>query len=152
MKRGEQFKQIIDQNELKQLESWTSKKCGDVVFDSDKDNWNQNTSVFDSKVMNRSNLMFVIEDTNNNKFGCYLPVKIDKYDTGVPGNKDMFLFSLKSNGRIDGMMKFEWKQGRGYYLPNKSHGNLIYLGSGADLGLRKQNHNRGWINQNDSYF
>ena len=61
--------------------------------------------------MNRSNLVFVVEDTNNNKFGCYLPIKIDKYDTDVPGNKDMLLFSLKSSGRTNGkMMKFEWEQ------------------------------------------
>ena len=103
--------------------------------------------------MNRSNLVFVVEDTNNNKFGCYLPVKIDRYGTDVPGNKDMFLFSLKSNGRINGMMKFEWKSGRGYHLLNKSYDQLIRLGGGSDLGLRKQNYkSQCWILQRNDCF
>ena len=44
----------LNQNEIQQLETWTNKKCGEVLFDSDKDNWNQNTSQFDGKVMNKS--------------------------------------------------------------------------------------------------
>ena len=41
--------------------------------------------------MNRSNLIFVVEDSNNNKFG--------EYGIDEPGYSNMFLFSLKSNGR-----------------------------------------------------
>ena len=38
---------MLDENEKNQLEQWTNKKCGDVIFDSDKDDWSVNTSVFD---------------------------------------------------------------------------------------------------------
>ena len=44
----------LDEKEKTQLERWTHKKCSDVLFDSDKDNWSQNTSVFDSKIMLQS--------------------------------------------------------------------------------------------------
>ena len=74
---------ILERNEMKQLEQWTNKKCGEVVFDSNKDDWSQHTSVFDSRVMNKSNLMFVIEDTNNNKFGGYINSTIDKYESYI---------------------------------------------------------------------
>ena len=93
----------ISSKEMKQLEEWTNKKCGEVVFDSNKDNWNQNSSVFDSKLMNRSNLMFVIEDTNNNKFGGYITAKINEYDSWIYDSK-AFVFSLKSNRTMD------WKE------------------------------------------
>ena len=54
---------MLDENDFNQLEQWTNKNCSEVLFDSDKDNWNQNTSVFDERVKDKSNLMFVIEDT-----------------------------------------------------------------------------------------
>ena len=30
---------IVDKEEIKQLQEWTSLKCGEVVFDSEKDDW-----------------------------------------------------------------------------------------------------------------
>ena len=90
---------------------------------------------------------------NNNKFGCYLPVKIDRYGSWVDGNKDMFLFSLKSNGRIGKMMKFEWKQGYGYYLDQQSSSGLICLGYGIAIRLYKENSKTAsYCYQNNDYF
>ena len=65
----ERLKGIIDENEIKQIQEWSSKKCGEVIFDSNKDNWSQNTSVFDDRVINKSHLIFLVEDNDNNKFG-----------------------------------------------------------------------------------
>ena len=50
---------MLDENEMNQLEQWTNKKCSEVLFDSDKDDWNQNTSVFNDKIENKNNLLFV---------------------------------------------------------------------------------------------
>ena len=61
----------------KRLEQWTNKKCSEVVLDNDKDNWNRNTSVFQDRVMNKSYLAFIVEDTNNNKFVYYFNGKVN---------------------------------------------------------------------------
>ena len=52
--------ELVSQQEIQKLEEWTLLKCSDIIFDSDIDNWSGNTSVFDDKVMNRSQLLFVI--------------------------------------------------------------------------------------------
>ena len=64
----------LTKEEMKQIEEWTGKKCSEIIFDSDKDNWDVNTSDFDAKIMNKSHLVFVIEDEENNsiKWGMKL--------------------------------------------------------------------------------
>ena len=37
-----------------------------------KDDWSKNTSEFGEKIINKSNLLFIIEYTNNNKFRGYV--------------------------------------------------------------------------------
>ena len=44
-------------------EEWSGKKCREILFDSDKDDWSVNTSIFDDKIMNKNNLIFIVEDT-----------------------------------------------------------------------------------------
>ena len=134
----------ISTEEKKQLEAWTNKKCSEVLFDSNKDDWSKKTSVFDDKVMNKSNLVFLIEDTDNNKFGYYLSTQIqsNKYDTLISTDKNSFLFSLKSNGRLNGMMKFEIKNtDGGYNVKPKSDNILIQLGYGNSgaIHIKKEN-------------
>ena len=48
---------------LKQIEDWTTLKCGEIIFDSIKDNWSINTSVFDDRILNKKQLVFIVEDT-----------------------------------------------------------------------------------------
>ena len=91
-------------SEIIQLEEWTNKKCSEVLFDSNKDNWSQNTSVFDDRVHGKNQLIFVVEDTNNNKFGGYIGSTINQL--GWTTDSNAFVFSLKSNGRLKKMMKF----------------------------------------------
>ena len=62
----------LSSKEKKQIENWTNLECGEVVFDSTKDNWSQNISVFNEKIQNRSNLTFIVEDEQKNKFGLIL--------------------------------------------------------------------------------
>ena len=122
---------FLTAEEKQQLEAWTGKECQDVIFDSYKDNWAMNTSTFDDKVKFRKELIFVIEDANNNKFGAYMseqmkqnfeepkmcgPIGPDGKELPVPKldickvrDANSFLFSLKSNGRLNGMHKFEIK-------------------------------------------
>ena len=135
------LKDFLDKEEIQQLEEWTNMKCREVVFDSDVDNWNVNSSIFDDRVMNRSNLMFVIEDTNKNKFGGYITSKIDKYDSDI-NDFNSFVFSLKSNNRINGMMKFEIQSNYSQYafrLYDKSDSYLFGIGCGHDIRIYKEN-------------
>jgi hypothetical protein len=133
----------ILREEQNQLEQWTGKKCNEVIFDSDKDNWSQNTSVFDDRVKGKSNLMFVIEDTNNNKFGSYITASI-KTTANNEQDSNAFLFSLKSNGRVNGMYKFEIKSNgapRACYLYNKSDGCMFGFGDAGcfNMWIYKEN-------------
>ena len=57
----------LQPNEKKQLEEWTKKSCKEVIFDSDVDNWSIKTD-FDDKIMNKSNLVFIVKDSRDNVF------------------------------------------------------------------------------------
>ena len=132
-------KMLLNEAEANQLEEWTSLKCGEVVFDSNKDDWSLNTSVFGDKVMNKSNLIIVIEDTNGNQFGGYVSVTINKYDF-FHKDSNAFIFSLKSNGRINGMKKFTIsKLSEAFEMWNKNNYELFRFGW-EDFVICKNNH------------
>ena len=142
------FTRNLSLNEMKQIEEWTNKKCGEVIFDSNTDDWSVNTSVFDYRIMNKSNLMFVIEDDKNNKFGGYITSQI-KCQTWIT-DSNAFVFSLKSNGRLNGMMKFNITEPQyAFYLYQKSYFyDLFLIGGGNDIGIyKKNNFNGGWGDQ-----
>ena len=80
-------------------------------------NWMKEHEEF--KVMNKEDLIFLVEDTEGNKFGQYLHSRITGYYPIRDPNS--FLFSLQSNGRINGMMKFEIKDAKNtFYLDHQS--------------------------------
>ena len=101
-------------NQVNQLEEWTKMKCGEIIFDSGIDDWSQ-YEPFNSRVYHRSNLIFLIEDEEGQKFGGYINRKIDK--TFITENRwryngritdpNAFLFLLQSNGSLNQMMKFD---------------------------------------------
>ena len=130
-------KTIVDETEKRKLEEWTQKRYAEVLFNSNYSNSNQNTSVFDSKIMNKSNLLFIIEDTNNNKFGYYFNGTVTQCEKDLKGNGS-FLFSLKSSGRDQQeMFKFEEKQEcKGLYIYNKA--NVMLFGVSNGFWIRKE--------------
>ena len=135
-----------EKEQKKQLEEWTGLQCSDIVFDSNVDNWKQHTSVLNDRIIGKKQLVFLIEDTDGEKFGYYLNTEvIGKYDIWKKktDNKS-FEFNLESNGRLKSPMKFEIKdlKGGSYCLNRKHENNLIILG---DIELIKEN----W--KNDSF-
>ena len=67
--------------------------------------------------MNGRFLLFVIEDTKGNKFGFYCSSNYDVIINNVNlRNTDSFIFSLQSNGRINGMQRFMMKRNTFAYL------------------------------------
>ncbi|BFU20722.1 hypothetical protein EHI2019_001026100 [Entamoeba histolytica] len=65
---------------INQIEEWTNRRVGDKIFDSDKDDWKVNTSVFESRLMSKEHIIIIIEDEDGNKFGGYVNCKIDDDD------------------------------------------------------------------------
>ena len=113
----------LQSNEKKQIEEWTRMKCSEILFDSDRNDWNQNSSVFNECIEGKKNIIFIVEDKENNKYGYYFNGTIieEQYDEWMKSS-DSFLFSLKSNGRIDKMIQVKEKQfAEGFKLYDKSH-------------------------------
>nr|BAN41426.1 hypothetical protein [Entamoeba invadens] len=82
------------------LEKLTGMKIVDVVFDSDKDDWSENTSVFDTKVINKSNLCFLVEDANHNKFGGVYTGSINTVNKFISSGSS-YIFSLVRSGTLN---------------------------------------------------
>ncbi|BFU22227.1 trichohyalin, putative [Entamoeba histolytica] len=124
---------------IKQLEEWTERRINNILFDSDKDDWNKYTSVFDQRIMNKEHIIIIIEDSEGNKFGGYVNSKIDKVG-GFINDSQSFVFSLESNGRNEGMMKFNIKQPQyAFYLDKQTHDWLFAFGGGSDISVGKEN-------------
>ena len=139
IKNVQAIKEMLTNEEKQQLEKWTNKKCKEVVFDTNVDNWDKETSVFHEKVLNKQNLLYVIEDTNKNKFGAFSPLALTKYSSWTQ-DPNCFIFSLKSNGRYNGMIKCEKTTTDKYamYLYDKSNNYLFGVGSGHQIAFYKQ--------------
>ncbi|BFU22335.1 trichohyalin, putative [Entamoeba histolytica] len=123
---------------IKQIEEWTEKRINNILFDSDKDDWSKNTSVFEERIMNKEHIIIIIEDEEGNKFGGYVNSKIDKINDYINDSKS-FVFSLESNGRIEGMMKFDIKHTQyAFILYNQSDNRLFSFGFGCDIYVYKE--------------
>ncbi|BFU20213.1 trichohyalin, putative [Entamoeba histolytica] len=104
---------------IKQIEELTERRISNILFDSDVDDWNRNTSVFEERIWNKEHIIIIIEDEEENKFGGYVNEKIDKNER---------------------MMKFDIKQSQyAFTLLNKSHVCLFAFGFGYDICVRKEN-------------
>ena len=138
-------------NELHQLEEWTQMKHSEIVFDSENDDWDIDTSVFDKRVFEKSNLLFIVEDTTNNTFGYYFNETLHCYKLNIKGNGS-FLFSLKSNGRINKMLKFEEKEkAKGFILYDHEHDILFGMSSGFFINKPKSLR-KSTVFENSKYF
>ncbi|BFU22486.1 trichohyalin, putative [Entamoeba histolytica] len=122
---------------IKQIEELTEKRISNILFDSDKDDWNIDTSVFDQRIINKEHIIIIIEDEDGNKFGGYVNSKVDKVDKWI-NDSYSFVFSLESNRRMEGMMKFDIKEPEfAFCLYNQSDGILFGFGCG-DIRVCKE--------------
>ena len=69
--------EIINEEEKQQLEEWTNLKYGNILFDSDSDDWNDQ-KVFNSKIFGKKQILLIVEDENGNKFGGYVNATLNK--------------------------------------------------------------------------
>ncbi|BFU24513.1 trichohyalin, putative [Entamoeba histolytica] len=134
-------KGISTMEEIEQLEEWTNRKVGNILFDSDIDNWNYGTSVFDQRIWKKEHIIIIIEDEEGNKFGGYVNSKIDKIYGNYIYDSKSFVFSLNSNGRMKGMMKFDIKKSQhAFCLYNQTVNDILFeFGFLGDICVFKEN-------------
>ena len=64
------------ESQIKQLEELTELTCDETIFNSHIHVWSINTSKFNDKIIGNKKLIFLFEDENGEKFGCYLNTQI----------------------------------------------------------------------------
>ena len=95
----------------------------------------------------------MVEDENNNKFGCYSNGEITKKNVRTK-DYELFLFSIRSNGRYSGMTKIEPIDNPfGFGLFEKNREELVQIGFGPAISiLKKSCKNNSKCVQNDEAF
>ena len=119
-----QIHQFIDFEEYYSLEQLSGMNCGEVLFDSNVDNWSVNTSVLNERITGKKQLAFIIESEDGEIFGYYLNTEIFKnveYSKFMKTNSKTFHFNLESKGRFNGPKRFNIRDvDYGYVLHDKT--------------------------------
>ena len=121
-----------------------------ILFDSEINDWQIESSQFDKRIYGKQNIIILMEDNEMNMFGCYINAKIDKYQYiendewkgGRITDKNAFIFSLKSNGRFTEPIAFdifEQCSDWAFILFKSDLETLFSVGGGCDITIAKQN-------------
>ena len=115
----------------------------EIIFDSNIHKWKYKESKFDSFILNKENLLFLIETNDKIKFGGFVSSKIDKIvhndDNKIENyisDSNSFIFTFKDNKP----MKFDIKKDNKYYsfrLYNEFSNRLFGIGYN-DIVICKQ--------------
>ena len=131
------YRILIKEMSIERIERWTNKKIKSIVFDSDIDNWNSGRE-FSQYIIGKSNLLFMIDDVENNRFGGYINSKITNSDIYI-NDPNAFIFSLKSNRRLNRPMKFQINSPGNAFISITTHERYIFaFGGGYDIKLDKK--------------
>ena len=141
---------IMEQVEtIKMIEQWTQMGFHEIIFDSDVCSYSIGSSTFDKRIYGRGKLVFLIEDENNNIFGCFVNQPIDRYwyfknnqwNGSKIVDKKTFIFTIESNGRCQQPMKFEIKptdKSEAFALYHENESMLFSIGNGFDICIFKE--------------
>ena len=93
-------------------------KCSEILFDSDVDDWSEDTSVFNERIIGKKQLTFLIEDEDGEIFGYYLNTEVvEDYGWKQETDSKSFHFNLRCNfNRLESPMKFEAKNLENYRM------------------------------------
>ena len=131
------YRILIKEMSIESIERWTNKKIKSIVFDSDIDNWNSGRE-FSQYIIGKSNLLFMIDDVENNRFGGYINSRITNSDIYI-NDPNAFIFSLKSNRRLNQPMKFQINSPGNAFISITTHERYIFaFGGGYDIKLDKK--------------
>ena len=112
-----QLKRYITKDEITQLEKWTNLKCNDIIFNTDNDHWLHESSELNRRIIGKKQLLFLLETQNGELFGIYENTEISQTPMAWASTNDKsFVFNLRSNGRFETPIKYEYTTGAFAYL------------------------------------
>ena len=88
-----------EEKRMSQLENAIGMKKKEILFDSNKDDWKQRSSVFGKEIMEKSQVVILIETSFDIVFGCYICNTIDSIDKYIQYAHSL-LFTFKDNDEI----------------------------------------------------
>ena len=133
---------------MSQLEQWTQLKCKEIIFDSTKDNWNKETSSFDSILIGKEKLIFIIETTENITIGGFINTKINQI--GKTEDSNCFIFTNKNNQWKKYSIQKDNSQNAFELFPKEHH---MLFAFGNDIIIYKDEmKNKSYVNERKSYF
>lgn len=158
-KKMKQFDIFYNLNEEQRnlLEKWTGKEMNGIVFDSLTMDCGINTSQLDAKVLSKSQLVFLIEDTNGRKFGGYVNTKIHSVLQWIYDEK-AFVFTFVNNSKIKPGKYPCSKPSNAFNLSHRGTIPFLFLfggngPTGHDITVRKPNYteHRSYCHQECCY-
>ena len=124
---------LMKKEDKQQLEEWIGLKCSEILFDSKFDDWYENSSIFNEKIIGKKKLLFIIENGCNEKIGYYFNSKvIEQYNEFQKTNSKSFHFKSESDYYFSNKLnKFEIVDNKkgGIMLWKQSDEHLITLGN-----------------------
>ena len=114
----------------------------EIIFDTEYCNWNGIYSTFFDRIINRSKLLFLIEDNRDNKFGAFINGTIKKLKKQIQnmfwyGNDEFdektFIFTFKD----DELIKFNMTDEISFILLESAMTGLFTIGNG-DIVIQKE--------------
>ena len=88
---------------IHQIEKRSETQQGEQLFSTDKNTWDVKTSEFDQCILNKQNVLIIIEDSKKNIFGAFIASTIERVTTIV--NKENEFQSENEDPRS---FLFEW--------------------------------------------
>ena len=129
------------EKEWKTIKEWTGmKNVKEKIFDSNKDDWEEKTSVFDQKLLGKDKLLFLIDTKVNNKqikFGGYLSTTI-KQTRWFIEDKNAFVFTFIN----DNPMKCDILKGESFnaFTLNTNDVPALFSFGNRNIHFFKKNH------------
>ena len=137
--------------ELLYISKWTGKTFKEIVFDSSIDTINHYETDFQNKVLNRKNLVFLIQSKDNDLFGEYLSQPIHHYgENAWVEDENAFVFSFKDDQPNKYSIKKERKHLAFKLYSKYAHG-LFSFGF-YDVFIRKFHQTSNFYQGNDNTF
>ena len=140
----------LHKKEIQQIEEMIQMECSELLFTNETLNWKEDETYFDECLFGKQQLVFVIEDINENVFGGYIPNKIDSKKYGSHGiwkgkgieDPNACVFTIHSqNNNHQPMIFSQTQEGMDneiFSLMRNDHKILFEFGQG-DIVIMKEN-------------
>ena len=132
----------ISIDELNIIEEWTSKEFGEIIFDTEINDWEEEDSQFDQLVINKEKVMFLIDVKETNcKIGGYINSCInvlfnEDENKGIVSDPNAFVFKLKGKQSIQFPIKKNCSENAFYLYPEDDR--LLFKMGLNDIEIYKE--------------